>query len=336
MHRQVDLRVTAEAFGRDVLGVRPDDVVYSVSKLFFAYGLGNSLTFPLSAGASVVLDDQPATPERAAEMLARERPTLFFAVPRFYASLLATGLPKDAFSSVRIAVSAGEALPAEILRRFRDRFGVEIVDGLGSTETLHTYLSNRPGAVRPGTCGTVVPGYEVRILDQHGSPVRAGQPGELHVRGGSITTGYWNDEDTTRQVLDAGWLRTGDVVRCSFEGIFTHIGRANDMLKAGGIWVSPSEVEATLVGHPEIIEVAVVGQHDADGIARLVAYVVVRGDAPPEPELASFARRHLAPFKRPERFVIVTELPKTATGKVRRALLRSEPVSVGRGERSSV
>lgn len=324
MHRQVDLRTTAESFGAEVLGIRADDVAYSVSKLFFAYGLGNSLTFPLSAGASVVLDGHPPTPSGVGEVARRHRPTLFFAVPSFYASLLAAEVPRDSFASVRIAVSAGEALPAEIFRRFRDRFGVEIVDGLGSTEALHTYLSNRPGEVRPGTCGTPVPGYEVCILDEEGRVTAPGQPGRLLLRGDSLATGYWGDADATRRAFEDGWLRTGDVCSRSEDGVFTHLGRANDMLKAGGIWVSPAEVEATLLEHPGLLEAAVVAQRDDTGIERLVAFVVAgRDGSPSEGDLAGFAREHLAPFKRPKRFVLVRELPKTATGKLRRAVLRN-------------
>ena len=326
MHRQVDLRTTAEAFGSQVLGVRSDDIAYSVSKLFFAFGLGNSLTFPLSAGATAVLDRRPPTPTSVAEVIQKERPTLFFAVPSFYASLLAAEVPKDSFASVRAAVSAGESLPAEIFHRFRKRFGVEIIDGLGSTEALHTYLSNRPGQARAGTCGTPVPGYEVRIVNGEGRPVAPGKPGHLLLRGDSIATGYWADAAASRRVFEGEWLRTGDVCSCSPEGVFTHLGRANDMLKAGGIWVSPTEVEAALLQHPSLLEASVVGQPDHEGIERLVAYLVARpGQVPAEHELGAFVRERLAAFKRPRRFVLLPELPKTTTGKIRRTELRSYP-----------
>ena len=244
MHRHGSIARVCETYAHQVLGITPEDRCYSVAKLFFAYGIGNSLFFPFSVGATAVLDPARATPAGAAARLAEDRPSLFFAGPAFFAALLAADVPAEAFASVRLATSAGEALPAEIYRRFTSRYGVDIIDGLGSTEALHIFISNRPGAVRPGTSGTVVPGYEARLVDDQGEPVADGQPGRLLVRGDSIATGYWCRVATTRQVFAGEWLRTGDTYVRSEDGFYTCLGRTNDMIKAGGIWVSPTEVEA--------------------------------------------------------------------------------------------
>jgi benzoate-CoA ligase family protein len=324
MHRHVDLRVTAETYARVVLDIRPEDRCYSIAKLFFAYGLGNSLTFPLAAGASAFLDPAAPSPQRAAENIRAYEPTLFFAVPTFYAALLAADLPADTFSSVRIAVSAGEALPAALYDRFKDRFGVEILDGIGSTEALHIFISNRPGAVRPGTSGMVVDGYECRIRDDDGGPVGVDEPGNLFVRGDSVATGYWCRAEVSRDVFQGRWLRTGDTYTCSSDGYYSYLGRSDDMLKAGGIWVSPFEVEATLASQPDVLEAAVVGADDAEGISKPVAYVVALPGRSPDPdELIAFCRSRLAAFKRPRSVTLVDELPKTATGKIQRYRLRA-------------
>jgi benzoate-CoA ligase family protein len=323
MHRHGSIARVCETYAHQVLGITPDDRCYSVAKLFFAYGIGNSLFFPFSAGATAVLDPARATPAGAAARLAEDRPSLFFAGPAFFAALLAADVPAGAFASVRLAASAGEALPAEIYRRFTSRYGVDIIDGLGSTEALHIFISNRPGAVRPGTSGTVVPGYEARLVDDQGEPVADGHPGRLLVRGDSIATGYWCRVATTRQVFAGEWLRTGDTYVRSEDGFYTCLGRTNDLIKAGGIWVSPTEVEARLVQHESVAECAVVGHRDAEGLEEVVACVVpMPGQAVDGDELITFCREGLAAFKRPRRVLVLDGLPKTATGKIQRVVVR--------------
>ena len=323
MHRHGSIARVCETYAHQVLGITPEDRCYSVAKLFFAYGIGNSLFFPFSVGATAVLDPARATPAGAAARLAGDRPSLFFAGPAFFAALLAADVPAEAFASVRLATSAGEALPAEIYRRFTGRYGVNIIDGLGSTEALHIFISNRPGAVRPGTSGTVVPGYEARLVDDNGEPVADGHPGRLLVRGDSIATGYWCRVATTRQVFAGEWLRTGDTYIRSDDGFYTCLGRTNDMIKAGGIWVSPTEVEARIVQHESVAECAVVGLRDADGLEQVVACVVAMpGQAVNGDELIAFCREGLAAFKRPRQVLVVEGLPKTATGKIQRVVVR--------------
>ncbi len=323
VHRHVDLPYTAETYGRQVLGITAEDRCYSVAKLFFAYGLGNSLTFPLSVGACAVLDPARPTPPGVAATVREHRPTLFFAVPTFYAALLAADLPRDTFASVRLAVSAGEPLPAGLYDRFKERFGVDVLDGLGTTEALHIFISNRPGDIRPGTTGYVVPGYRVRLVDDDGNPVPPGETGHLLVSGESVATGYWCRTATSRRTFQGEWLRTGDVYACSEDGVLTYAGRSDDMIKAGGIWVSPAEVEATLVQHPDVLEAAVVGRPTPEGLHEPTAYVVrLPGRSPTPQELVEFCRERLAAFKRPRQVVFLDDLPKTATGKIQRYKLR--------------
>ncbi|WP_410581733.1 benzoate-CoA ligase family protein [Amycolatopsis sp. lyj-108] len=323
MHRHAGIRAVCETYARGVLDIGPNDRFLSVPKLFFAYGLGNSAFFPLAAGGTALLEPARPTPGLIAARARKERPTLFFAVPTFYAALLASDIPDDTFSSVRQAVSAGEPLPAVLYERFRDRFGVEILDGIGSTEALHIFLSNRPRQVRPGSTGIPVPGYEIALRDEHGRPVPDGEPGELFVAGPSIATGYWARYETTKQVFQGEWLRTGDSFVRNADGSYTCLGRFNDMLKPGGIWVSPAEVEDRLLKHPAVAEVAVVAAFDADGIEKPVACVVgVPGHRLDADELIEFCRAGLASFKRPRSVVELGELPKTATGKIRRNVIR--------------
>ncbi|AIG73335.1 Conserved putative membrane protein [Amycolatopsis japonica] len=323
MHRHAGIRAVCETYARGVLDIGPNDRFLSVPKLFFAYGLGNSAFFPLAAGGTALLEPARPTPGLIAARARAERPTLFFAVPTFYAALLASDIPDDTFVSVRQAVSAGEPLPAVLYERFRDRFGVEILDGIGSTEALHIFLSNRPRQVRPGSTGTPVPGYEIALRDENGDPVPDGQPGELFVAGPSIATGYWARYETTKQVFQGEWLRTGDSFVRNADGSYTCLGRFNDMLKPGGIWVSPTEVEDRLRQHPAVAEVAVVAAFDADGIEKPVACVVgVPGHRLDPDELIEFCRAGLASFKRPRGIVELGELPKTATGKIRRNVIR--------------
>jgi benzoate-CoA ligase family protein len=323
MHRHGSIARVCETYAHQVLGITPEDRCYSVAKLFFAYGLGNSLFFPLSVGATTILDPARATPAGAVARLEQDRPTLFFAGPAFFAALLNADAPADAFTSVRLATSAGEALPAEIYRRFTTRYGVDVIDGLGTTEALHIFISNRPGQVRPGTSGTVVPGYDVKLVDDEGVPVAAGHPGRLMVRGDSIATGYWCRTATTRQVFQGEWLRTGDTYICSGDGYYTCLGRTNDMIKAGGIWVSPTEVEARLIQHSSVAECAVVGYRGGDGLEQVVACVVpAAGVDVDASELIEFCREGLAHFKRPREVLTLEGLPKTATGKIQRVVVR--------------
>jgi benzoate-CoA ligase family protein len=328
MHRHGSLRTTALTYGTDVLGIRPDDVCYSAAKFFFAYGLGNTLTFPFSAGARSILDRARATPPRLASVLASTRPTLFFGAPTAYAAMLAADLPPDAFASVRLAVSAGESFPADLHQRFTSRFGVEVLDGIGSTEALHIFLSNRPGRVRPGTTGEVVPGYELRIEDGAGRSVPDGEPGSLYVKGDSIATGYWCRSAVSRRVFRGEWLRTGDIYARDADGFYTCLGRSDDVLKVGGMWVSPAEVETRLRAHPAVEQAVVVAVPDGDGLDKPVACVVARtGTDPTEDELIAFCRAGLSAFKRPRRVLFLPEFPLTATGKVQRFRLRDHALA---------
>jgi benzoate-CoA ligase family protein len=321
MHRHANIRHVCQCFGDQVLGIRAQDVCLSVAKLFFAYGLGNSAFFPLSAGATTVLEPRRPTAQVIAERVSKDKPTIFCGVPTFFAHLMASDLPDDAFASVRLALSAGEPLPAPLQRRFTERFGVEILDGIGCTEALNTFLSNRPGDIRPGTTGRAVPGYELQLRDACGELVPQGQPGTLHVRGESIALGYWRRTAASRQVFVGEWLNTGDTYLENDEGYYTCLGRSNDLIKAGGIWVTPSEVEARLLEHPLVEEAAVVGFLDSDELVKPVACVVTRGPVSQE-ELIYWCRQELAHFKCPRAVVFADELPKTATGKLQRFKVR--------------
>jgi benzoate-CoA ligase family protein len=323
MHRHGSLRDTAETYARDVLAIGPDDVTFSVAKFFFAYGLGNTLTFPFSVGAGTVLDRSRPGPAGTLRILQEHRPTLFFGGPTYYAALLGAGLPADTFTGVRACVSAGEAFPASLLERFTATFGVEMLDGIGSTEMLHIFISNRPGRVRPGTSGEVVAGYEARIQDDDGQPVPDGTPGHLYVRGSSAATGYWCRTEVTRRVFQGPWVRTGDTYVRSADGYFASMGRTDDIIKAGGIWVSPTEVEERLRQHPDVNLVVVVSLPDADGLDKPVACVVLApGSATTSAELVGFCREGLAAFKRPRHVLVFDELPTTGTGKLQRFRIR--------------
>lgn len=332
VHRHGDIRAVAETYGRTVLGIGPDDLCYSVAKLFFAFGLGNAMLFPLSVGAAALIDPQPPSPARVAELAAAHRPTLFFAPPAFCAALANSGAPSDILASARAVVTAGETLPAEVYRRFRVRFGVEMLDGIGSTEALHIFCSNRPGDVRPGSTGKAVDGYQLRILDDDGREItESDTPGALWVRGQSVTTGYWQRPDINAVTFVDGWCRTGDVYRRDTEGYYYFVGRNSDMIKAGGIWVSPAEVEAVLLEHPSVLEAAVVGGCTADGLETTVAFVVPSAGNEIDPAvLLSHCRHRMASFKRPRQIHVVDSLPKTATGKVQRYALRARLEAAGR------
>jgi len=329
VHLHHDMVVCAETYAKQVLALGPADRVYSAAKLFFAYGLGNAGYFPMGVGAQSVLSPGRPTPEGVFDLLTRHRPTLFFGVPTLYAAMLALKDAEQQFdlSSLRLCVSAGEALPEELYTRWRERFGVEIVDGIGTTEILHIFLSNRPGEARPGSTGRPVPGYEAAIVDDEGWPVPLGQIGNLRVKGDSTMAFYWNKHEKTKEALFGHWIQTGDKYWQDPDGYYWYAGRADDMLKVGGIWVSPVEVEAALVKHPAVLEAAVVGHEDQDQLVKPRAFVVLK-----EPETASltlalelqaFVKARIAPYKYPRWVEFVAELPKTATGKIQRFKLRA-------------
>jgi benzoate-CoA ligase family protein len=329
VHRQRDMVVTSQLYGADVLGVREDDVCFSAAKLFFAYGLGNGMTFPLWAGATAVLLEARPTPQSTFETIERFRPTIFFGVPTLYAAQLQAldGGARPDLSSVRVCVSAGEALPADLFRRWKERTGLVILDGIGSTEALHIFISNRQDDLRPGTSGRVVPGYEARIVAEDGREVPRGESGRLQVKGPSTAALYWNNPQKTAATMLAGdWLDTGDTYLLDPDGYYQYCGRSDDMLKVGGLWCSPIEIEAQLVSHPAVLEAAVIGVADATELVKPEAYVVLREGAVASEALAealmAHCKSHLAPYKFPRRLHFVAELPKTATGKIQRFRLR--------------
>ena len=323
MHRHGAIPVVCETYGAQVLGITPEDRCLSASKAFFAYGLGASVLFPMSVGAAAVLEPAPANPGILAERAGVYAATLFFAGPTFFAGMLRAGLQAGALARVRLAASAGEALPAALHRRWTSHFGVDIIDGLGMTEMLHIFLSNQPGRVRPGSTGVAVPGYDLRLLDEDGKAAPDGTPGTLYVRGDSTATGYWSRYDASRQVFQGEWLRTGDTYVRDTDGYYTCLGRTSDMLKPSGIWVSPAEVEARLLAHEAVVQAVVVAAADADGLDRLVAFVILEpGRSVPEAELIEFCRQGLPSVKRPRKVVFTDAYPTTATGKVRRVVLR--------------
>jgi benzoate-CoA ligase family protein len=331
MHRHGSIPVVCETYGTRVLGIRPDDRCLSAAKAFFAYGLGNSLLFPLSVGAASVLLPPASRPDLIAETAAKYGATLFFGGPTFFANMLRGGMPADALGVVRLAASAGEALPAALYERWTSHFGIDIIDGIGMTEMLHIFLSNAPGAVRPGTTGVAVPGYDLKLIDEEtGREVTsAGTPGTLFVRGASAATGYWARYDASRLVFQGEWLRTGDTYVRDADGYYRCLGRTSDMIKASGIWVSPMEVEARLLAHPAVAQAVVVAAPDADGLEKPVAYIVLApGAAVTEAELIEHCREGLPSFKRPRAVVFTDGFPTTATGKIRRVELRTMAVSV--------
>ena len=327
VHVHSSLIQTAELYGRAVLGIREDDVVFSAAKLFFAYGLGNALSFPLSVGATTVLMAERPTPDAVFARLRQHQPTIFYGVPTLYAALLASpNLPPRAALRTRACVSAGEALPREIGERWQRHFGVDILDGIGSTEMLHIYLSNRPGEVRYGTTGRPVPGYLLDIVDEQDRPVPPGEIGELKICGPTCAMGYWNNRAKTRQTFQGPWTRSGDKYRLDEDGYYVYAGRSDDMLKVSGMYVSPVEVESALITHAQVLEAAVVGRQDEDGLVKPLAYVVLAPGHAPSAALAAELRQHvksrLAPYKYPRWIEFLAELPKTATGKIQRFKLR--------------
>lgn len=327
VHLHHDMWICSETYGVKVQGVTPADRCFSIAKIFFAYGLGNTLYVPAHVGASAILFAGRPTPEAVFEQVRRHRPTIFYGVPTAYSNMLAAieaGAEAD-FSSVRFCVSAGEALPANLFERWRERTGTEIADGIGSTEICHVFLSNRPGSCVAGSTGTPVPGYDVRLVDETGSEVPQGELGDLLVRGDSTMALYWNKHEATKHTLRGDWIRTGDRYYQDEHGNYFHAGRSDDMIKAGGIWVSPVEVEGVLLAHPDVLECAVVGADDDDGLAKPRAYVVLRTGASEtdlEARIKAFARDRLAHYKAPRWVTVLSELPRTATGKIQRFLLR--------------
>jgi benzoate-CoA ligase len=327
VHVQTSLIETANLFGQGVLGIGEGDVVYSAAKLFFAYGLGNALTFPMAVGGSSVLIAGRPTPDVVNQVLRRSAPTIFCGVPTLYGSLLAApGLPGKGEHALRLCTSAGEALPVEVGRAWTAQTGVEIVDGIGSTEMLHIFVSNRPGAVRYGVTGKPVPGYKARLVDELRREVAPGEVGEMEVSGPTAATHYWNNREKTRATFLGEWVKTGDKFRQDAEGDYIHCGRADDMLKVGGIWVSPMEVESALLGHPSVQEAAVIGVPDGQDLVKPKAFVVLKPGIPQSPDLTLALKDHvkdrLAPYKYPRWIEFVDELPKTATGKIQRHVLR--------------
>ncbi|MFJ2994044.1 benzoate-CoA ligase family protein [Pandoraea sp. NPDC087047] len=326
VHTHANLYWTAETYGRLVLGIREDDVVFSAAKLFFAYGLGNGLTFPLSVGATVVLMAERPTAQAVAQRLCQHRPTIFYGVPTLYATLLASPhLPARADVALRLCTSAGEALPREIGERFTAHFGAEILDGIGSTEMLHIFLSNRPGQVAYGTTGLPVPGYAVELRDESGQPVPDGEIGDLYIKGPSAALMYWCNREKTRSTFLGDWLRSGDKYQRLPGGYYVYAGRSDDMLKVSGQYVSPIEVEMVLMQHDAVLEAGVVGRDD-NGLTKTQAFVVLKPGIVATDEMATelkaFVKARLAPHKYPRELVFVDDLPKTATGKVQRFKLR--------------
>jgi benzoate-CoA ligase family protein len=323
MHLHASAVHTAALYAQAILGIGPDDIVFSAAKLFFAYGLGNSLTFPFSVGATAALLAERPTPAAVMQMFATHQPTIFCGVPTLFAQLLADPALKRQ-ERLRVSTSAGEALPRHVGERWRERVGSDILDGIGSTEMLHIFLSNLPGDIAYGTTGRPVPGYELELRGDDGRPVADGEEGSLWVRGPTACTGYWNDRERSLATFHGPWTRTGDRYVRDREGRWTYSGRADDMLKVGGIWVSPFEVESALSSHPAVLEAAVVGHEDADGLTKPKAFVVLAAGASATPdELKAHVKAKLAPFKYPRWIELVSELPKTATGKIQRFKLRA-------------
>jgi benzoate-CoA ligase family protein len=328
VHAQRDIVATCVYYGEGILNLRPDDVVFSAAKLFFAYGFGNAMTFPLWAGATAVLSDQRPSPDMTFDVIERFKPTVYFGVPTLYAAQLrALEAGGRDLASVRLCVSAGEALPADIFRRWRERTGLAILDGIGSTEGLHIFISNTQRDCRAGTSGRVMPGYDAKIVGDDGQPVARGETGRLMVKGDSCAKYYWNQPEKTRDTMVGdGWLNTGDTYTQDADGYYVYCGRSDDMIKVGGIWCSPIEIEARLIEHPKVLEAAVVGRADDDGLVKPAAYVILKdaGDACAalEAELLDHCKSGLARYKYPRWFAFVPELPKTATGKIQRFKLR--------------
>ncbi|HWV89478.1 MAG TPA: benzoate-CoA ligase family protein [Burkholderiales bacterium] len=328
VHLHSHLILTAELYAVPVLGIRESDVVFSAAKLFFAYGLGNALTFPLAVGATTILMAERPTPDAVFKRLVEHKPTIFYGVPTLYAALLVNaGFPDRSKLNLRVCTSAGEALPPEIGKRWTERTGTELLDGIGSTEMLHIFLSNRPGDVRPGTTGKAVPGYELRLVDEQGNVItKSGELGELQISGPTSAIMYWSQREKTKNTFQGPWTRSGDKYSLDKDGYYAYGGRSDDMLKVSGIYVSPAEVEAALVSHQAVLEAAVVGAADEQELIKPKAYVVLKPGTSPSESLKTALQQHvkdkLAPYKYPRWIEFLGELPKTATGKIQRFKLR--------------
>ena len=324
VHSHANPYWTTELYAKGVMGISEQDLCFSAAKLFFAYGLGNALTFPLSVGATSLLFAGRPTPDAIFERLIEHQPTIFFGAPTGYAGMLAAPeLPARDQLALRLAVSAGEALPADLAQRFSKHFGVDVIDGIGSTEMLHIYISNQPGNVQYGSSGWPVPGYDIELRGDDGRPVADGEIGDLYVKGPSAAIMYWNNRDKSRDTFQGEWTKSGDKYLRNENGSYTCSGRSDDMLRVSGMYVSPFEVEATLVEHPAVLEAAVIGKADAEGLIKSKAFVVLAdGQQASEDELKAFVKDRLAPFKYPRFIEFIDELPKTATGKIQRFRLR--------------
>jgi benzoate-CoA ligase family protein len=332
VHVHADLRLSNDLYGHPILELTESDRIYSVAKLFFAYGLGNALTFPMSVGATTILLPDRPTPDLVADILRKHAVTAFFGVPTFYAAFLANAAaPQRSELKLRRCVSAGEALPPDVGRRWSERYGVDILDGLGSTEMLHIFLSNRPGDVKYGTSGKPVPGYEVKLVGDDGNPVKQGELGELLVCGPTSAIMYWNNREQSRFTFLGEWTRSGDKYIEDEQGYFVYCGRRDDMLKVSGLYVSPFEVEGALQTHPDVLEAAVVAGHDVDGLVKPKAFVVLKDPGKASDAMARTLQEHvkakLAPFKYPRWIEFRSDLPKTATGKIQRFKLRDHPAA---------
>jgi 4-hydroxybenzoate-CoA ligase len=327
-HVHTSPRDTAKLYAQPVLGIRENDVCFSAGKLYHAYGLGNGMSFPMSVGATTALLPDRPTPAAIFEVLRREQPTLFFGAPTLYAMMLADPActPENGSKRLRYCVSAAEALPEHVGTEWKKRFGIDILDGLGSSEMLHIFISNQAGKVRYGTSGTAVPGYDLRIVDDKGADVPDGELGELLVRGPTAAEGYWNQREKTRRTFEGEWTRTGDIYVRDPDGMYRYCGRNDDMFKVSGLWVSPFDVESALISHPSVLEAAVVAKEDSDGLLRPKAYVTLKdgakGEEPLREALKEHVKQQIGMWKYPRWIDFVDSLPKTATGKIQRFKLR--------------
>ncbi len=327
VHLQHDMITMTDLFAAPVLGMRKDDICFSASKLFFAYGLGNSLYFPFRFGASTVLWPERPDPEKILQVIDRYRPTFFFSVPTLYTRLLRVEKSYD-LSSLRICLSSGEPLPPALFHQWKDRFGIELLDVVGSTEATHDFLANRPGRAKAGSSGEVTPAFEAKIVDDEGRELPVGEVGNLMVKGDANAPYYWNKHEQTKRTMQGEWLKTGDTYYRDAEGYYWYCGRSDDMLKVGGLWVSPIEIENTLMEHPAVLEAAVIGGQDADGLLKPKAYVLLKSEFKAsvqlQTELQSHVKSKLAPYKYPRWVEFVDDLPKTVTGKIQRFRLRTQ------------
>jgi benzoate-CoA ligase family protein len=327
VHLQHDMITISDLFVKPVLGMNEADLCFSASKMFFSYGLGNSLYFPFRFGASTILWPEKPDPEKILQVIEKYRPTFFFSVPTLFARFLRVEKKYD-LSSLRICLSSGEPLPPAIFHQWKDRFGLELLDVVGSTEATHDFLANRPGRAKAGSSGEVTPAFEAKIVDDEGREVPVGEVGNLMVKGDANAPYYWNKHEQTKRMMQGEWLKTGDTYYCDADGYYWYCGRSDDMLKVGGLWVSPIEIENTLMEHPAVLEAAVIGGQDADGLLKPKAYVLLKSEFTAsvqlQTDLQSHVKSKLAPYKYPRWVEFVDDLPKTVTGKIQRFRLRAQ------------